>query len=147
MADWRILATTRQRDFHSDTHAGQLGREDPAGIRPPSPCRKTGLLSPHFPRISRACVRASPRAFAVLRGKPATWGVLGNPRRAAEIILATKNASKVNFGYSAFLLVFYKSGFTFSRPKPAWAMAGAGQQMAVGDSTGGPQATKPIFSG
>ena len=64
MADWRILATTRQRDFHSDTHAGQLGREDPAGIRPPSPCRKTGLLSPHFPRISRACVRASPRAFA-----------------------------------------------------------------------------------
>ena len=64
MADWRILATTRQRDFHSDTHAGQLGREDPAGIRPSSPCRKTGLLSPHFPRISRACVRASPRAFA-----------------------------------------------------------------------------------
>ena len=39
-------------------------REDPAGSRPPSLCRKTGLLSPHFPRISRACVRASPRAFA-----------------------------------------------------------------------------------
>ena len=33
MADWRILATTRQRDFHSDTHAGQLGREDPAGVQ------------------------------------------------------------------------------------------------------------------
>ena len=83
----------------------------------------------------------------VLRAKPATWGVLGNPRRAAEIILATKNASKVNFGNSAFSLVFYKSGFNFSRPKPAWAMAGAGQQMAVGDSTGGPQAAKPIFLG
>ena len=78
-------------------------------------------------------------------------GVLGNPRRAAEI-------SKVNFGSkktleklilvtNAGFLVFYKSGFSFSRPKPAWAMAGAGQQTAVGDSTGGPQAAKPILFG
>ena len=64
MADWRISATTRQRDFHSDTHTGQLGREDPAGIRFPSFCSETGLLSPQFPRISRLFVRASPRAFA-----------------------------------------------------------------------------------
>ena len=45
MADWRISATTHQRDFHSDTHTGQLGREDPAGIRFPSFCSETGLLN------------------------------------------------------------------------------------------------------
>ena len=46
------------------TWPAQLGREDPAGIRFPSFCSETGLLSPQFPRISRLFVRASPRAFA-----------------------------------------------------------------------------------
>ena len=65
------------------------------------------------------------------------WEIHVGPPR---VILAAKNASKVNFGNNAGFLVFYKSGFNFSRPKPACAMAGAGQQTAVGDSTGGPEA-------
>ena len=87
----------------------------------------------------------------VLRGKPATWGVLGNPRRAAEI-------SKVNFGNKkrfkskflatdAFLLVFYKSGFNFIRRNQRARWLGWARWAAFGDNKGVDVPAKAIHSG
>ena len=56
LADGVIWAPTRHWVSCSDGPGGQLGSQGRVEIRLRSLWRKTGLLSPHFPQISHACV-------------------------------------------------------------------------------------------
>ena len=56
--------------------------------------------------------------------------------------------SKVKFGNKIQLFLgFYKRGFSFNPRKPALAMARAGWQTAIGDSTGTSAPVKTILFG